>query len=148
MTRVLSWIFSLVALAAVGWLVGIFAWQSGPVWRTEGLGYLTGARWFFRQHEFGALAMIYGSFVVSLIALIAQVLLAILGLTFLFEPGTLLRSLDLKGLPDAWLRLTNQALRHCRRFRTKRSPPPKRALSSGERRRGSSSRRSLSARSF
>jgi len=70
MTRVLSWLFSLVALATLALLVGIFAWQSGPVWQAEGLGYLTGAKWFFRQHEFGALSMIYGSLVVALIALL------------------------------------------------------------------------------
>lgn len=70
MTRVLSWLFSLVALATLALLVGIFAWQSGPVWQAEGLGYLTGAKWFFRQHEFSALSMIYGSLVVALIALL------------------------------------------------------------------------------
>ncbi len=51
-------------------MVGLFVWQSVPVWRQEGLGYLTGKRWFFRQHEFGALAMIYGTVVVSGIALL------------------------------------------------------------------------------
>jgi phosphate transport system permease protein len=70
MTRALSWLFSLVALATMALLVGIFAWQSGPVWQAAGLGYLTGAKWFFRQHEFGALSMIYGSLVVAVIALL------------------------------------------------------------------------------
>jgi phosphate transport system permease protein len=69
MTRALSWIFSLLALAAFALLAGIFAWQSVPVWGHEGLGYLTGSKWFFRQHQFGALPMIYGSVVVSIIAL-------------------------------------------------------------------------------
>jgi phosphate transport system permease protein len=69
MTRALSWIFSLLALLAGVAVVGLFAWQSVPVWKHEGWGYLTGARWFFRQHEFGALPMIYGSLVVALIAL-------------------------------------------------------------------------------
>jgi phosphate transport system permease protein len=69
MTRALSWFFSAVALAAFALLVGIFAWQSGPVWRHEGLGYLAGGKWFFRQHQFGALAMIYGSTMVSMVAL-------------------------------------------------------------------------------
>ena len=50
-----------VALASVVLLVGIFAWQSVPVWQHEGAGYVTGAKWFFRQEEFGALPMIYGS---------------------------------------------------------------------------------------
>ena len=70
MTRALSWFFSAVALASVALLIGIFAWQSVPVWRAEGAGYLTGSRWFFRTHEFGALPMIYGSLVVSAVALV------------------------------------------------------------------------------
>ncbi|MEP6667740.1 MAG: phosphate ABC transporter permease subunit PstC [Chthoniobacter sp.] len=69
MTRALSWIFSLVALAAVVLLVGIFAYQSLPVWHHEGWNYLTGAKWFFRQKQFGALPMIYGTVVVAVIAL-------------------------------------------------------------------------------
>ncbi|MEI9896908.1 MAG: phosphate ABC transporter permease subunit PstC [Chthoniobacter sp.] len=70
MTRALSWIFSLVALAAVGLLAGIFAWQSLPVWHHEGWSYLTGVKWFFRQKQFGALPMIYGTVVVAAIALV------------------------------------------------------------------------------
>lgn len=70
MTRWFSWFFSLVALAAFALLVGLFVWQSIPVWKAEGWGYITGQKWFFRQHEFGALAMIYGSVVVALIALL------------------------------------------------------------------------------
>jgi len=69
MTRALSWFLSLLALGALGLMLGIFTWQSGPVWQAEGIGYLTGGRWFFRQHQFGALPMIYGSVVVSLVAL-------------------------------------------------------------------------------
>lgn len=44
--------------------------QGMPVWRHEGMGYLTEARWFFRQHEFGVLAMIHGTLVVSGVALV------------------------------------------------------------------------------
>ncbi|MDQ3625109.1 MAG: phosphate ABC transporter permease subunit PstC [Verrucomicrobiota bacterium] len=51
-------------------LAGIFLWQSVPVWRHEGWGYLSGAKWFFRQSEFGTLPMIYGSIAVSLVALV------------------------------------------------------------------------------
>lgn len=69
MTRAFSWFFSLVALLAFGLLAALFLWQSVPVWRAEGLSYLTDPKWFFRQHEFGALSMIYGSLVVSFIAL-------------------------------------------------------------------------------
>ncbi len=70
MTRAWSWFFSLVALLTLALLVGIFVWQSVPVWRHEGLGYLTGAKWYFRQHQFGALPMIYGSIAVSAVALV------------------------------------------------------------------------------
>ncbi len=69
MTRALSWLFSLVALVTMGVVVGLFAWQSLPVWRQEGWGYLTGVKWFFRQHQFGALPMIYGSLAVATVAL-------------------------------------------------------------------------------
>lgn len=70
MTRAWSWFFSLVALATLTVLVGIFVWQSLPVWQHEGWNYLVGTKWFFRQKEFGALPMIYGSIVVSIIALV------------------------------------------------------------------------------
>ncbi len=69
MTRAWSWFFSLVALGAMAALVGVFAWQSMPVWQHEGWHYVTGTRWFFRQKQFGALPMIYGSVAVSVIAL-------------------------------------------------------------------------------
>ena len=65
MTRAWSWIFSLLALATLALMVGLFAWQSIPVWRHEGWSYVTGAKWFFRQKEFGALSMIYGSAAVA-----------------------------------------------------------------------------------
>ena len=70
MTRAWSWLFSMVAAGAFALLVGIFAWQSRPVWSHEGWRYLTGANWHFRQQEFGALPMIYGSAVVALVALL------------------------------------------------------------------------------
>jgi phosphate transport system permease protein len=69
MTRLCSWFFSVIALGALALLVGIFVWQSVPVWQHEGWHYLTGTKWFFRQKEFGALPMIYGSVAVSLVAL-------------------------------------------------------------------------------
>jgi phosphate transport system permease protein len=70
MTRLWSWLFSFVALATLALLLGVFVWQSVPVWQHEGWGYLTGAKWFFRQHQFGALPMIYGSMVVAVVALV------------------------------------------------------------------------------
>jgi len=69
MTRALSWFFSLVALATMAAVAGLFAWQSVPVWQQEGWGYLSGVKWFFRQQQFGALPMIYGSLAVAAVAL-------------------------------------------------------------------------------
>lgn len=93
MTRTLSWLFTLIALASVGLLVGIFVWQSLPVWRAEGWSYLTGGKWFFRQHQFGALPMIYGSVVVSGIALLLAAPLglgaAVFTAEYLPRPGRL-----------------------------------------------------------
>ena len=69
MTRAFSWFFSLIAAATFALLVIIFAWQSVPVWQHDGWSYLAGTKWFFRQHQFSALPMIYGSLAISLIAL-------------------------------------------------------------------------------
>jgi phosphate transport system permease protein len=69
-TRAWSWIFTLVAFAALVLMIGIYAWESMPVWSHEGLNYLTGTKWFFRQKQFGALPMIYGSMAVSLVAIV------------------------------------------------------------------------------
>jgi phosphate transport system permease protein len=70
MTRAWSWVFSWIAIGTLLLLIGIFAVQSFPVWQHEGWSYITGPKWFFRQKEFGALSMIYGSAVVSLVALV------------------------------------------------------------------------------
>ena len=59
--------------AAVAFLVGLFVlflFQSLPVWRHEGFSYLTGILWYYRDARFGCLPMLYGSAVVSLIALL------------------------------------------------------------------------------
>jgi phosphate transport system permease protein len=69
MTRAFSWLFSSIAAATVLLLMGIFIWQSLPVWAHEGTSYISGGRWFSREHEFGTLPMIYGSLAVALIAL-------------------------------------------------------------------------------
>ena len=69
-TRAMSYGFSAMAAAFVVTLLVLFVWQSIPVWRQEGFGFLSGKSWFFRQHQFGALAMIYGTAVVSGLALL------------------------------------------------------------------------------
>lgn len=85
MTRAFSWIFSLVALGALLFLTGIFVWQSLPVWNHEGAGFLTGTKWFYRQHQFGALSMIYGTIVVSGIALLLSAPLGVGAAIFIAE---------------------------------------------------------------
>jgi phosphate transport system permease protein len=85
MTRGLSWFFSLFAASALALLVGIFAWQSLPAWKHEGWGYIAGSQWFSRDHEYGALAMIYGSVAVSAIAMILAAPLGIGASIFLAE---------------------------------------------------------------
>lgn len=69
-TRLASFAFSALALLTLAALTLIFLVQSLPAWRHSGLGYLTGGKWFYRAHLFGALPMIYGTIVVALIALI------------------------------------------------------------------------------
>jgi phosphate transport system permease protein len=80
-----------LALAAVALLVGIFAWQSIPAWQHEGWGYIAGTKWFFRQKQFGALPMIYGSVVVAAIALAIAAPLGLGAAVFISEylPGKL-----------------------------------------------------------
>jgi phosphate transport system permease protein len=85
MTRALSWIFSLLALGAVALLVGVFVWQSGPVWSHSGPGYITGTKWFYRVQQFGALPMIYGTLVVSLVALVLAAPLGLGAALFIAE---------------------------------------------------------------
>lgn len=64
-----SWAFTLLAAGAVVAMVGLFVWQSLPVWRHAGWGFLTGREWFYRQEIFGAAPMIYGTLVVAVVAL-------------------------------------------------------------------------------
>jgi phosphate transport system permease protein len=58
-----------VALVFVAGLVLSLAWESLPLWRQEGIAYLTGKTWHYRGALFGVLPMVYGSAVVSFIAL-------------------------------------------------------------------------------
>jgi phosphate transport system permease protein len=85
MTRIFSWVCSWFVFFAVALLIGVFAWQSGPVWQQEGAGYVTGTKWYFRQQEFGALPMIYGTVVVALVALLLAAPLGIGAALFMAE---------------------------------------------------------------
>lgn len=74
-----------MAAGALALLVGVFVWQSWPVWQHEGPRYVTGTKWFFQQHEFGALPMIYGSIVVALVALVLAAPLGLACAIFMAE---------------------------------------------------------------
>ncbi len=69
--------FTALAVGFLAFMVGLFAWQAVPALRHEGLGYFTGANWFYRAQQFGALPMIYGTAAVSAIALLLAAPLAI-----------------------------------------------------------------------
>lgn len=77
LTRWLSWGFAVFAGAFLVLLLVVFAWQSLPLLQGPGLGFLTGKRWFYRQHEFGTLPMLYGTFAVSAVALATSVPLGV-----------------------------------------------------------------------
>jgi hypothetical protein len=64
-----SYVFAAVVLGFLLAMLVLFAWQSLPVWRHEGTGYLTGTRWFYRGEEFVAASMIYGTAAISAIGL-------------------------------------------------------------------------------
>lgn len=66
----LSYLFSALAVAFVAILVVLFVWQSLPAWRHAGVSLLNEPKWFYRQQQFGALAMIYGTVMVALVALL------------------------------------------------------------------------------
>lgn len=69
-TKAFSVGFSALAIGVLLFMLGLFLWQSIPVWRHAGFGYLLGKRWFYRDALFGAAPMIYGTVVVSFIALL------------------------------------------------------------------------------
>ncbi|HEY1172457.1 MAG TPA: phosphate ABC transporter permease subunit PstC [Verrucomicrobiae bacterium] len=72
-TRLWSLGASAFALGFMLLMVTLFIWQSIPVWKHEGISYVTGKSWFFRQQEFGMLPMVYGSVMVAAVALIIAV---------------------------------------------------------------------------
>jgi phosphate transport system permease protein len=68
-TKASSYVFTATAALAFVLMVALFAWQSVPALRHAGTGYVTGTEWFFRLEQFGALSMIYGTVVVSALAI-------------------------------------------------------------------------------
>lgn len=82
-----TWFFSAVAIVAVlGGLLMLLI-DSLPIWRHEGVGFITGTNWFFRTEQFGAGSMIYGSVTVALIAILIAapigIAAAVFGVEFL-----------------------------------------------------------------
>jgi phosphate transport system permease protein len=69
-TRAATYAFSaLAAVFAVAMLILLLV-QSLPVWQHEGIGFLTGTKWFYRQQQFGAAPMILGTVLTSFAALL------------------------------------------------------------------------------
>lgn len=68
--RVFSLAGAAVAAGALVAIAGFLAAGSLPVLRKEGWGFLFSNHWAFRQESFGAAAMLYGTTVVSLVALL------------------------------------------------------------------------------
>ncbi len=68
-TWLASWFFSLLTGAFLLGLVIILVGESIPVWKHSGFAFVTGVKWFYRDHVFGGLPMIYGTVGVSLVAL-------------------------------------------------------------------------------
>jgi phosphate transport system permease protein len=69
-TKTSTFFFSLIAAGVMVAMLVLLIVQSLPVWRHEGLGFLTGTKWFMRTHQFGAAPMILGTVVVSFTALL------------------------------------------------------------------------------
>jgi phosphate transport system permease protein len=68
-SSVFSFTAALFVVAIVISLFLILFWQSIPAWRHEGLGFLLGTDWFYRDRRFGTASMIYGTSVVAAVAL-------------------------------------------------------------------------------
>ena len=83
LTRGFSYAFS--ALAAVTLAAMLLLLLSIPVWWHEGLGFLTGTRWFYRQDQFGAAPMILGTVITGFTALLLAAPLGIGAAVFTSE---------------------------------------------------------------
>lgn len=72
-TRSASYGFSALAVGSLLAMIALVIVQSMPVLSHEGTGFVFGKNWFYRQSQFGALPMIYGSVIVSFLALVLAV---------------------------------------------------------------------------
>ncbi|CAN5874145.1 hypothetical protein BH11VER1_BH11VER1_30410 [soil metagenome] len=69
-TRWFSYLFSALAIGTVMMMVLLLVVQSLPVWQKEGLGFITGTKWFYRNEQFGAAPMILGTVLTAFTALL------------------------------------------------------------------------------
>jgi phosphate transport system permease protein len=69
-TRAATHAFSALAAVFAGAMLVLMLVQSLPVWQHEGIGFLTGTKWFYRQQQFGAAPMILGTVLTSFAALL------------------------------------------------------------------------------
>ena len=67
-TRTAAYAFTAISTAALIGMLGLFAFESLPVWRQAGASYVSASEWFYRSERFGSAAMIYGTLVVAAIA--------------------------------------------------------------------------------
>ena len=72
-----AWGLSAIAGGFFLSLAVLFAVQSLPVWSAEGFAYLSGKVWHYRAAVFGVLPMVYGTLVVSAVALLLAAPVAI-----------------------------------------------------------------------
>ena len=85
LTLILSVALTAVAGMFVLWMLGLFLWQSIPVWRHEGASYVFGREWFFRAERFGILPMIYGSVSIAVIAVVIAAPMGVAAAVFTSE---------------------------------------------------------------
>ena len=71
--RFLTLAAGLVVLAVLALIAWSTTREALPAFREEGIGFLTSSRWAPNEEAFGALSFIYGTFFVSLIALVFAV---------------------------------------------------------------------------
>ena len=77
LTLSLTWIFSLFGIIFFGGIVIFLFGQGFPALQNEGLSFFTKANWYYRDNQFGAGSMIYGSSIVALIAILFAAPLAL-----------------------------------------------------------------------
>ncbi len=71
--RILSILCGLLVLAVLGLIAVSMTSEAWPAFRAEGFGFVSGSRWAPNEGIFGSLAFVYGTLVVSAIALLVAV---------------------------------------------------------------------------